>query len=82
MTDVLRFHAPGPWLTRDLKECVLASDYDALAERLAEAERLLEQVPLPPAAITYERGVELLDQLQALAIQWKATADSASGVEK
>lgn len=23
--------APGPWLTRDLKECVLASDYDALA---------------------------------------------------
>jgi hypothetical protein len=23
--------APGPWITRDLKECVLASDYDALA---------------------------------------------------
>jgi hypothetical protein len=23
--------APGPWITRDLKECVRASDYDALA---------------------------------------------------
>ncbi len=31
MSEVLRFHAPGPWITRDLKECVLASDYDALA---------------------------------------------------
>ena len=28
---VKRFMAPGPWITRDLKECVLASDYDALA---------------------------------------------------
>lgn len=25
-----RFMAPGPWITRDLKECVLASDDDAL----------------------------------------------------
>lgn len=39
MTQILRFHAPGPWLTRNLKECVLASDYDDLAARLAEAER-------------------------------------------
>ena len=31
MTDIQRFFAPGPWVTRDLKECVLASDYDALA---------------------------------------------------
>ncbi len=47
---VKRFHAPGPWITRDLKECVLASDYDALEvnalremallqARLAEAKR-------------------------------------------
>ena len=28
---VKRFMAPGPWITRDLKECVRASDYDALA---------------------------------------------------
>jgi hypothetical protein len=28
---VERFPAPGPWITRDLKPCVLASDYDALA---------------------------------------------------
>ena len=38
MTDVLRFHAPGPWLTRDLKECVLARDYDALRLQLADIE--------------------------------------------
>ena len=25
---VKRFMAPGPWITRDLKPCVLASDYD------------------------------------------------------
>jgi hypothetical protein len=31
---IKRFHAPGPWLTRDLKECVLASDHDAEIERL------------------------------------------------
>ena len=37
MTDIKRFFAPGPWVTRDLKECVRASDYDALAARLAEA---------------------------------------------
>jgi hypothetical protein len=35
MSEVLRFRAPGPWITRDLKECVLASDYDALAAQLA-----------------------------------------------
>lgn len=27
--EVNRFMAPGPWITRDLKECVLASDFDA-----------------------------------------------------
>lgn len=32
MTNVRRFMAPGPWITRDLKECVRASDYDALRE--------------------------------------------------
>lgn len=36
---VKRFMAPGPWITRDLKECVRASDYDAL---LAEVDRLRE----------------------------------------
>ena len=43
---VKRFMAPGPWITRDLKECVRASDYDALAaERDAlrkDAERYRE----------------------------------------
>lgn len=30
MSDIKRFMAPGPWVTRDLKLCVLASDYDQL----------------------------------------------------
>jgi hypothetical protein len=38
MSEVERFMAPGPWITRDLKLCVLASDYDALAAELAEAK--------------------------------------------
>jgi hypothetical protein len=29
-----RFMTPGPWITRDLKSCVLASDYDVLVELL------------------------------------------------
>ena len=41
MTDIQRFFAPGPWVTRDLKECVLASDYDALA---AERDALLRML--------------------------------------
>jgi hypothetical protein len=44
MSEVLRFPAPGPWITRDLKLCVLASDYDALADRLDKAEQLLRSV--------------------------------------
>lgn len=39
MSDVKRWMAAGPWITRDLKEAVLAPDYDAIAKRLAEAER-------------------------------------------
>lgn len=49
MTDIQRFFAPGPWVTRDLKECVLASDYGALAaenaalrEAAGKALRLLD----------------------------------------
>ncbi len=34
MSEVLRFKAPGPWVTRELRECVQASDYDALAAQL------------------------------------------------
>jgi hypothetical protein len=30
MSEIKRFMAPGPWITRDLKLCVLASDYDQL----------------------------------------------------
>jgi hypothetical protein len=44
MSNVLRFHAPGPWITRDLKECVLASDYDALAVRCRKYEEALLQI--------------------------------------
>jgi hypothetical protein len=47
-SDVLRFLAPGPWITRDLKPCVLAEDYDALAAEFAEyrksAEARIEQL--------------------------------------
>lgn len=38
MSEVMRFKAPGPWITRELRDCVQASDYDAIAKRLAEAE--------------------------------------------
>lgn len=43
---VRRFKAAGPWITRDLRDCVLASDYDELERELAaakdECERLRE----------------------------------------
>lgn len=39
---VKRFMAPGPWITRDLKECVLASDYDALAAENAALQKRIE----------------------------------------
>ena len=38
---IKRFNAPGPWITRDLKPCVLASDYDALADAAQELVRVL-----------------------------------------
>src|SRR6202161_3979777 len=38
---IKRFNAPGPWITRDLKPCVLASDYDALADAAQELVRAL-----------------------------------------
>lgn len=37
MSEVKRYLCSGPWFTRDLKLCVLASDFDAKA---AECERL------------------------------------------
>jgi hypothetical protein len=79
MADVLRFHAPGPWITRDLKECVLASDYDALAARLAEAER--ERDILRSALNTVLNIPDMTEaQLAELkAMCRKATTDSASG---
>lgn len=39
MSDVLRFNAPGPWITRELRQCVLATDYDALTARVAHLEK-------------------------------------------
>ena len=44
MSDVLRFNAPGPWITRELRQCVLASDYDALAARVAELEKAIQWI--------------------------------------
>lgn len=60
MSNVLRFHAPGPWLTRDLKECVLASDYDALAARLAEADKANQLLRAELAAAAREEDLILL----------------------
>lgn len=40
----------------------------AQASALAGAATLIAKVPLPPNAITYEHGVELLDELQKLAV--------------
>lgn len=39
--SVLRFKAPGPWVTRELRDCVLVADYDALREAAVRAERKL-----------------------------------------
>jgi hypothetical protein len=39
---IKRFNAPGPWITRDLRPCVLASDYDALADAAQELVRVLK----------------------------------------
>jgi hypothetical protein len=50
--------APGPWITRDLKECVLASDYDALA-----AENAALKAQLAYAAST---GDECAIEVEAL----------------
>lgn len=44
---VKRFMAPGPWITRDLKPCVLASDYDALRFELSSALEYARQT-MPP----------------------------------
>ena len=52
MSGVKRFMAPGPWITRDLKECVRASDYDALrAERDEARYRWLRDRSTPPDAV-------------------------------
>ena len=57
MSGVKRFMAPGPWITRDLKECVRASDYDALLarceadERDAARYRWLRDRSTPPDAV-------------------------------
>ena len=40
MSDVRRFMAAGPWLTRELRECVQASDFDRLT---AENKRLKDE---------------------------------------
>lgn len=42
MSDVKRFKAPGPWITRELRDCVQASDYDAIAAQLATAQARVE----------------------------------------
>ena len=91
---VKRFMAPGPWITRDLKECVLASDYDALAARLAAAERnegtllgmirhqrdvLRECLPYLNESMAGRRPGRCADDIRAAV---KAlTADSASAVQ-
>ena len=43
--SVKRFKAPGPWVTRELRDCVQATDYDALAaERDQLQHDLSEQI--------------------------------------
>jgi hypothetical protein len=39
--DIKRYWLAGPWLTRDLKECVLAHEYDELEARsIAQARSI------------------------------------------
>jgi hypothetical protein len=54
--EVLRFMAPGPWVTRDLKECVLAKDYDQQVDRAEQLAQLL--------ARAYEQIASLRQQHQ------------------
>lgn len=48
--DPQRFMAPGPWATRDLKECVLASAYDTLRRQVADLERLIDEMVDEPCS--------------------------------
>ena len=43
MAEVKRFMAPGPWITRDLKPCVLAEDYDRLLDIMRDQLELAVQ---------------------------------------
>ena len=43
MEEVLRFRAPGPWITRDLKYCVLASDFDRVVADNCELHRIASE---------------------------------------
>jgi hypothetical protein len=73
--DVLRFPAPGPWITRDLKLCVLASDYDALAAETATKDRRIAQLEaaLTKSADTFA-DLKMTMQLQTRPILEKVCA--------
>lgn len=44
-----RFMAPGPWITRDLKPCVLAADFDAAVTIVRELMAYADGMnPVPP----------------------------------
>lgn len=67
MNDVRRFMAPGPWITRDLKECVLASDYDALQksfeQECGDVDTLLVLLQLDPKDYRSDAGWLLLHKI-------------------
>jgi hypothetical protein len=63
---VERFPAPGPWITRDLKLCVLASDHDAaIAQLTRERDEALKAVD--ENWVTHQRVIAANNERDALA---------------
>jgi hypothetical protein len=66
---VKRFSAPGPWMTRDLKPCVLATDFDEL-EKLANV-----------VAFTNQETTKHEDAMKALRAYLRTCSAAAEGTE-
>lgn len=64
MSEVKRFMAPGPWVTRELRECVQASDYDDLRGQLGDSRESYIRVK-EAAAHSQRRAEEAESKLAA-----------------
>lgn len=82
---VKRFKAPGPWITRELRDCVQASDYDDLASAHAAAleenaklrsDLAARDAELARAREGFESLTSLSAQLELDRESWKAKAEA------